>query len=121
MQVFNAVAGYIHPKWTGIEYGYDVAVLKLDRDANLTLPRFGTSNVALNRGDLLAATGWGQTDSAFAAKKLRVATHLVAFVQDRCKLQPQGVDPNSWICAGGQHQDTDSGDLDSTVLYAHFF
>ena len=112
-QVFDAVAGYIHPKWTGdVADGHDVAVLKLDREANLTLPRLGTGNVVLDRGDYLAATGWGVTKSGVPSKKLQVATHLALVGQDKCKEQPQGVDAKSWICAGGLQEDTCKGHLD---------
>ena len=112
-QVFDAVAGYIHPKWTGdVADGHDVAVLKLNREANLTLPRLGTGNVVLDRGDYLAATGWGVTKSGVPSKKLQVATHLALVGQDKCKEQPQGVDAKSWICAGGLQEDTCKGHLD---------
>ena len=111
-QIFDAIAGYVHPKWTGdVANGYDVAVLKLDRDANLTVPRLGTGNVPLEKGEYLAAIGWGLTERGVAAKQLQVAMHLAIVGQDKCKRQPQDVNPSSWICAGGLHEDTCKGYL----------
>ena len=112
MQVFDAIAGYVHPKWTGdVGHGHDVAVLKLDRDAGVTLPRLGTGYVPLDKGQYLGATGWGLTEDGVVAKKLQVAGHLAVVGQDKCKTRPQGVDPKSWICAGGLREDTCKGRL----------
>ena len=117
-QVFDAIAGYVHPKWTGsVAHGHDVAVLKLDGDANLTLPRLGSGHIFLNKGDYLAATGWGLNEDGRPANKLQVATHLAVVGQDKCKEIPQGVDSNSWICAGGLQEDTCRGHLGCHLLY----
>ena len=116
-QVFDAIAGYIHHKWTGnVQDGHDVAVLKLDRGTNLMLPRLVSGNVALRTRNLLAATGWGATKSGVPSKKLKVATSLALVGQDHCKEQPQGVDPSSWICAGGMQENTCKGYLGYSCL-----
>ena len=111
MQVFDVIDGHIHNDWTGdVINGSDIAVLKLDREAaNLTLPRLGSGDVPLRRGKLLAATGWGRTESADHSHVLRLADRIAVVARKSCKEQPQGVDEDSWICAGALLQDTCQG------------
>ena len=90
--------------------GYDIAVLKLDRKAKgLTLPRLGTSGVAITAGDDMAAIGWGMTESTDIAKTLRFADNLPINRQKYCKTPPNVTDSGSWICAGGRYEDTCKG------------
>ena len=109
--MFDAVEGYIHEDWTGdVGDGYDIAVLKLDRKSKgLKLPRLGTGDITITAGDLLAATGWGMTESTAVAKKLRLAEKLAVIEQKYCKEPPSATDAGSWICAGGLGEDTCKG------------
>ena len=112
-QVFDVVEGYIHEDWKGnVADGNDIAVLKLNKKAKgLTLPRLGTGDVDVTAGELLAATGWGMTESTAVAKKLRVTDRLAIVKQQYCKMPPNVTDSNSWICAGGLGEDTCKGNV----------
>ena len=110
MQVFDVIYGHLHEDWTGdVTDGSDIAVLKLDREANLTLPRLGSEDVPLRRGRLLSAIGWGRTESEYRSQVLRLADHIVVVDHKFCDVQLQGVDEDSWICAGATGQDTCRG------------
>ena len=108
--MFDVIDAHLHDDWTGdVINGSDIAVLKLDREANLSLPRLASSDVPLKAGDLLAATGWGQAESAHHSHVLRLADRIAVVGQKYCDVQPQGADKDSWICAGALGQDTCRG------------
>ena len=111
MQVFDVIDGHMHDDWTGdVINGSDIAVLKLDREAaDLTLPRLGSGDVPLRRGQLLSAIGWGRTESEYRSQVLRLADRFVVVDHKLCDVQLQGVDLDSWICAGTTGQDTCRG------------
>ena len=100
----------MHPAWTGdVADGHDVAVLKLDRDANLPLPRLGSDNVPLSSEDDLVSAGWGTTEFDDLANTMRVAERLVAVEQGECKERLRGVDSDSWICARSLRRNAGKG------------
>ena len=109
--MFDVIDGHLHDGWTGdVAHGYDIAVLKLDREANSTvLPRLASEDVPLWPGDLLVATGWGQTESAHHSHILRLADKIAVVEHKYCEVPPEGADEDSWICAGALGQDTCRG------------
>ena len=116
--MFVTVDAYIHEKWSGsVGDGYDIAVLKLDKEANLTLPHLGSANVPMDDGTFFTATGWGTTKKVLAPKYLHVTDELTKESPDKCKEPPVHVDPGSWICAGGSGEDTCRGKRSTLQSY----
>ena len=63
-KAFVTKAVHLHDHWTGkTEDGYDVALLKLDRAANLTLPKMHTRGWRSRAREVLIAIDW-KMDSA---------------------------------------------------------
>ena len=99
----------MHPSWTGnVNDGYDVGLLKLDRESNVMLPGIDTHKTPLRAGILLTALGWGRTDSQRIADTLQIAENLYYLDPLRCNEELGDIYKDHMICSGF-NEDTCNG------------
>ena len=87
--------------WTGdVHDGYDIAVVRLNKKANLTLPSIATQGGDFRRGKLFTALGWGLNKSGKQPNSLQMADSLLYVRNLECKdFLGDAVKKHS-ICAG---------------------
>ena len=114
----------VYEGWDGDEWnGGDVAVLKLNREADFTLPKWNNDSDALGQGLQLIALGWGKKGSSAAAPHELHKTKLLDYITfEQCEkiwLKETGRDPKQLplgvLCAGGDDSDTCEGPTDLAV------
>jgi len=111
------VEGYVHISWTGdVNDGFDIGLLKLDRESNATLPAIDTHHTPLSSGDLLTALGWGSTDTQEIATVLQITENLLFILPVRCKEVLDSEFRSHMICAGMLNEDTCKGDSGGPIL-----
>ena len=89
--------------------GYDVGLLKLERESDVTLPALDTYGAPLGAGDLLMALGWGSTESQQTADTLQMAENLQYVLPARCRQELGDAYKEHMICAGLHTEDTCRG------------
>ena len=113
MQVFHVVDAYLHEDWFGdAAYGSNVAMLKLDRNANYPIPRFfrewmfegATMDVPLSRW---VAEGKSSRKCGCCSCEVKNRNN------DACQKYPQIVSKRSWLCIDGGETDNWTGELRS--------
>ena len=110
LQTFATIDSHVHPKWTGqVDDGFDIAMLKLNREADLTSPQIDKKGTLLIQGDYLSAIGWGTTQKADIADVLQIAQRLVYIPQKTCERVLDLKLKEHMICAGMLDQDTCRG------------
>jgi len=115
--IFNAVEGHVHSFWTGdTDDGYDVGLLKLNRESNASLPAIDSHSTPIGSGEVLTALGWGRTDSQQTADTLQMAENLHYVPPIRCEQELRDVYKNHMICAGLLNEDTCKGDSGGPLL-----
>ena len=87
--------------WTGdVHDGYDIAVVKLNREANLTLPSINTQRRKLHAGKLFTAVNWGPEETRDQRNSVQMTDSLVYVKHNYCKgFLGDAVRKHS-ICAG---------------------
>lgn len=112
--MFNPIETVIYDSWNGnYTEGYDIALLKLDREANLTVPVLAYSNKSLLYGTNLVALGWGTNENNDFEELLQMAQGLEYIPTEKCKVYWKFV--KEWqICAGITVSNTCRG---NTVLF----
>lgn len=101
----------MHELWKGeTRKGYDIALLKLDREANVTqFPSLAIYDNLLVSGNVLAAIGWGKTRTADIAETLQITTRLQYIGYESCNKLWGGIIKEGMICAGIEQEDTCKG------------
>ncbi|TQV87751.1 pre-peptidase C-terminal domain-containing protein [Aliikangiella coralliicola] len=99
----------VHPNWQGsggIQYGYDIALLKLSSPAasNLTralLPTQAIQNAIAGVGDNVTVSGWGRTYNGGPSSNVLLEVDLPVLSTQQCKQQLDNAINDSVICGGG--------------------
>lgn len=96
---------YIHESWTGNVFdGYDIALIKLDREFTVRHPTIDVPRTQIGLGQSVYMLGWRARDQKVAANLEMTILHYVP--QDTCN--------NTWddllpwdivLCAGQQRAD----------------
>lgn len=113
----------MHSKWgSKVEKGYDIALIKLDREANLPVPKLASATTPYPRGDGFSVLGWGLTNSEKCTDKLQIGLDLDVVSKYKCsKGNIWGVlITGSMICAGTGSVDTAEGKLLLVMIKAWF-
>ena len=100
--MFYAVAVEFGEEWAGDPiFGYDIALLKLNRDASFTTPRLAHEDARPSVGDFLGGLGWGATASGESVTRLQYVSSLRAITHEMCNEQwARLVDKETMVCAG---------------------
>ena len=113
----------IHPEWNG-EFldGYDIALLKLDREVNSGLPSLNEPNNPPAAGTRLAALGWGKDEYDVPVDELQLASNLEFVPLKSCQRQWNGrtVKADIMMCAGLGIEDTCKGKLRHNIKQEPF-
>jgi trypsin len=94
-----------HPGWYGTTTGYDVAVLRLGRDA-------GVPTVALGRAQLgnAIAIGWGATSEDGSTVPVLQHVTVPVWTENACSEAYAGAINFTMLCAGEEGHDSCQGD-----------
>ena len=105
------MATYVHDSWTrDVNGGYDIAVIKLDRKANITLPAFDRQGGEFRNGRLFTALGWGGTQTGAFPNRLKMAENLVYLPPLSCRERFGYKIDEQMVCAGLMNEDTCKGE-----------
>ena len=107
--------------WTGdVRDGYDIAVVKLNKEANLMVPTTDTQGGEFRAGKLFTALGWGLDETGKNPTSLQMADSLVYVNHRKCKELLGDAVKNHSICAGfsDENENTCKGFVFDTLLYA---
>ena len=110
--MFSGEASYWHESWAGdVKDGYDIALVKLDRNANLTLPSIDIQGGEFREGKLFTALGWGQDETGNHPNSLQIADSLIYVNHRHCEGFLQDAVKKHSICAGfsGENENTCEG------------
>ena len=101
----------LHEYWTGeVADGYDIAMLKLDRETDLVLPGLDVYGNVYRPGQVFHAIGWGATRMRVVAKTLQIAQDLFYLNFELCKgFWGNVLENDTMICAGYGQDDTCKG------------
>ena len=80
--------------------GYDIAVVKLNKKANLKLPSIDTQAGEFRSGKIFTALGWGRNKTGDFPTSLQMADSLVYVSNDQCKESLKDAVKTHSICAG---------------------
>lgn len=116
---------FIHEMWNGkVEDGYDIALIELDSESELSVPDLDTPWNRHHDERLFAVLGWGMNESREFPDRLQVATELPFIPLNSCNIEQRwnGGIKSSMICAGSSKKDTGRGEdpffhLKGTVEY----
>ena len=98
--------------WTGnVDDGYDIAVVKLNKEANLTLPSIATQLGEFRSGKLFTALGWGLDEYGNETNSLRMADNLVYAKRNQCREFLGDTVKEHSICAGFSNENTCRGQM----------
>ena len=116
--MFSGQESHWHESWTGnVEDGYDIAVVKLNKEANLTLPSLDTQGGEFHSGKLFTALGWGLNETGRNPNALQIAASLVYVKNRNCREFLGDAVKKHSICAGLANENTCRGlILDSIIL-----
>ena len=109
-QVFSGEESHWHKSWTGnVEDGYDIALVKLHKEANLTLPSIDKQGGEFRSGKLFAALGWGVNETGKNPNSLQMAGNLVYVKNRDCRVFLGSAVKKHSICAGFSNENTCKG------------
>ena len=91
--------------------GYDIAVIELDRKANITLPGFDRQGGEFRDGQLFAAVGWGMTPTGAFPGRLQMSEDLVCLHLRYCEERFDNEIEEQMICVELMDADTCQGEL----------
>ena len=92
-----------------MEDGYDIAVVKLNKAANVTLPSIDIQRGEFRSGKLFTALGWGVNETGKTPNSLQIAENLVYVKNDYCKDFLGDAVKNHSVCAGFANDNTCKG------------
>ena len=108
--MFSGQESHWPESWTGnVEDGYDIAVVKLDKEANLALPSLDTQGGDFRSGKLFTALGWGVNETGRSPNSLQIAANLVYVTNHYCKEFLGDAVKEHSICAGFANENTCKG------------
>lgn len=85
-QIFYVIETKVHESWNGDPVdGYDIALLKLDRKANSTLPNLSAIVETVSSGTELIALDWRDDDANKLTDSLQMFVDLTFVSRDRCE------------------------------------
>ena len=89
--------------------GYDIAIVKLNKEANLTLPSIDKQEGGFRTGKLFTALGWGLNETGKTPNSLQIAESLVYVKHHSCSDFLGDAVKNHSICAGFSNENTCKG------------
>ena len=89
--------------------GYDIALIKLNKKANLTLPSIDIQGGEFRSGKLFTALGWGLNETGKNPNTLQMAANLVYVKRDNCEDFLGDAVKKFSICAGFSNENTCKG------------
>ena len=92
-----------------MEDGYDIAVVKLNKKANLPLPSIDTQGDDYRAGTMFTALGWGLDETGKNPNSLKMAENLAYVKQHDCKEFLGDAVKKHSICAGDSKKNTCRG------------
>lgn len=102
-KTYSARAIYVHSQWeSDVEKGFDVALIELDREPDLPVPKLDTEINSYSPGTKFTVLGWGYTNTRNCADKLQIGLDLNVLPRNICnnlKLWAELI-KESMICAG---------------------
>ena len=108
--MFSGEESHWPESWTGnVEDGYDIAVVKLNKEANLTLPSIDTQEGEFPTGKLFTALGWGLNETGRNPNSLQMADSLVYVKHRSCEDFLGDVVKKHSICAGFSNENICKG------------
>ena len=111
----------MYDSWTGdVNEGYDIAVIELDREANVTLPVFDRQGGEFRYGQAFTAVGWGRNRKGAFPDRLQMAENLINLPPQRCRKR-FGIEFEKMICAGLMYEDTCEGELQLSPYPTHTY
>eukprot|EP00210_Caulerpa_lentillifera_P009321 g8885.t1 len=119
LQTFLANETHIHPLWNGnVKNEFDIAVIRLNSTAKLTVPNLASSRYVLAPGEQLSAIGWGATERFIVSEELQIAEAMTFIPLSACNKEKRwnGQIKKSMICAEGGYIDTKEGDSGGPLL-----
>ena len=107
LQTFDVRLSHLHPSWKSgrVYHGYDIALIKLERNASLALedlPELDAGYIRFKSGESLTALGWGKTLKDEVSNKLQMARRLEFVPSDTCNEKWWGgeIKEERMTCAG---------------------
>ena len=91
--------------------GYDIAVIKLDRKANITLPGFDRQGGEFRDGQAFTSLGWGRTRTGSFPDRLQMSEDLIYLPPRRCREEFGYEMEKQMVCAGLINEDICQGEL----------
>ena len=108
--MFSGEESYWPESWTGNEKdGYDIAVVRLNKEANLTLPSIDSQLGEFPGGKTFTALGWGLNESRQQPNSLQMADNLLYVKHRECEEFLEVEVKNHSICAGLLSEDICEG------------
>ena len=108
--MFSGEVSHWPDSWTGnVEDGSDIAVVRLNKETNLTLPSIDIQGGEYRSGKLFTALGWGLNETGRHSNTLQMATNLVYVKNHDCKEFLGGAVKKHSICAGFSNENTCEG------------
>lgn len=114
----------IHERYSRFSYGYDVALIKLDRPVEYSkyiVPACIPEEAENYGGETVLATGWGRVSGSGPVSNKLLEVPLPVLTDTACKAQWPQANPTIEICAGvrGGRVDVCGGDSGGPINWKH--
>lgn len=112
--MYSIDAIHTHGKWESkLEKGCDIALIKLDRVANISVPMLPRQSDTYPIGGGYSVLGWGATDRKKCTDKLQIGIDMQVESEYNCSKKDVwgGNITDCMVCAGGGSLDTAKGKL----------
>lgn len=109
--MFNAIKVLIHESWTGrVIDGFDIAMLKLDREAKFGLPSLSrTLNPNLTDAELVALGWWKNASNELDS--LQIVQNIPYIPKGKCNKFWNGIVKENQLCGGLLYTDACHGEF----------
>ena len=105
--MLSGLKSYWPNSWTGdVNDGSDIAVVKLNKETNLTLPLFDQQGGEFPEGESFTTLGWGEDENGNHPTTLQMTSNLQYVNEHDCKEYLEDSVKNHSICAGLRKQNT---------------
>ena len=108
--MFSGEESFWPESWTAdVNDGYDIAVVRLNKEANVTLPSIDTQGGKFPGGKLFTALGWGLNETGRLPNSLQMAENLLYVKHGECEELLEVAIKKHSICAGLMRDNTCKG------------